>query len=57
MRTLLNYLACWSSNKVLVDTSDAAPLIPGQNRVVNVSSVIAKIFNPMQVLDSHISTF
>jgi hypothetical protein len=29
----------------------------GANRVVIVCSVITKIFNPMQVLDGHISTF
>jgi hypothetical protein len=27
------------------------------NRVVIVGSIFTKIFNPMQVLDSHISTF
>ncbi len=43
--TFLNYSACWRSKKVLVNTSDAAPVVSGQNRVVIVSSVIAKIFN------------
>jgi hypothetical protein len=33
------------------------PLIPRRDRVVIVSSVITKIFNPLQVLDGHISTF
>jgi hypothetical protein len=57
MWTFMNYLACGRSIKVLVSTSDLTPLIPGQNRVVLVSSVITKIFNSMQVLDGHISTF
>jgi hypothetical protein len=57
MRTFFNYSACWRSNKVLVNTFGAALLIPGQNRVVMVSSVITKTFNPMEVLDGHISTF
>jgi hypothetical protein len=42
---LKNYSACWRSKKVLVNTSDAAHLVSGQNRVVIVSSVTAKIFN------------
>jgi hypothetical protein len=57
MRTFLNYSARWRNNEVLINTSDAAPLKPGQNMVALVSSVIAKIFNPKQVLDGHISTF
>ncbi len=46
MWTFMKYSACWRSKKVLVSTSDVTPLISGQNRVVIVSSVIAKIFNP-----------
>jgi hypothetical protein len=46
MWTFMNYSACWRSKKVLVSTSDVTPLISRQNRVVIVSSVIAKILNP-----------
>jgi hypothetical protein len=42
----MNYSACWRSKKALVSTSDVPPLIFGQNEVVIVSSVIAKMFNP-----------
>jgi hypothetical protein len=45
MWTFMNYSACWRSKKVLVSTSDVTPLISRQNRVVIVSSVIAKILN------------
>jgi hypothetical protein len=41
-----NYSACWRSNRVLVSIPDVTPLISGQYRVVVVSSLIAKIFNP-----------
>jgi hypothetical protein len=41
--------------KQKVSTSDATPL-NWANRVVIVCSVIARIFNPVQVLDGHIST-
>jgi hypothetical protein len=46
MRTFMNYSACWRSKEVLVHTSDVTHLTLRQNRVVIVSSVIAKIFNP-----------
>ncbi len=57
MRTFLTYSACWRSNKVLIDTSDECTFNTRANRVVIVSSVIIKIFNPVQVLDGHISMF
>jgi hypothetical protein len=53
----MNYSACWRSKTVLVSTSDVTLLIPRQDTVVVVSSVITKIFNPKQVLNSPISTF
>ncbi len=46
MRTFMNYSARWRSKEVLVSTSDFTHLTFRQNRVVIVSSVIAKIFNP-----------
>jgi hypothetical protein len=46
MRTVMNYSACWRSKEVLVSTSGFKHLTFRQNRVVIVSSVIAKMFNP-----------
>jgi hypothetical protein len=46
MKTFMNYSACWKSKKVLVLTSNVKHLTFRQNRVVIVSVVNAKIFNP-----------
>ncbi len=46
MWTFMNYSACWRSKEVLVCTFDFTHLTFRQNRVIIVSSVIAKIFNP-----------
>jgi hypothetical protein len=46
-----------AGEEVLVNTSDATPFNTRENMDVIVSSVITKIFNPMQVLNGHISTF
>ncbi len=52
----MNYSACWRSKKALVSIR-CHTFNTWAKRVVIVCSVIARIFNPLQVLGSHISTF
>ncbi len=56
-RAFINYSAYWRSKKALASTSDATSFNTRANRVAIVCSVIKRIFNPMQVLGGHISTF
>jgi hypothetical protein len=51
----MNYSACCGSNKALVGIR-CLTINTQANRVTIVCSVIARIFNPMQVLGSHMST-
>jgi hypothetical protein len=55
MRAFMNYLGCWRSKKALVSIR-CLTINTRANRVAFVCSVITRIFNPMEVLGSHIST-
>jgi hypothetical protein len=55
VRAFMHYSACWRSKKALVSIR-CLTINTRANRVAIVYSVIARIFNPMQVLGSHIST-
>jgi hypothetical protein len=52
----MNYSASWRSKKVLFNIG-CHTFNTRANRIVIVSSVITKIFNPVQVLDCHIQSF
>ncbi len=51
----MNYSACWRSKMALASIR-CLSINTRANRVAIVCSVITRIFNPMQVLVSHIST-
>ncbi len=51
----MNYSACWKSKKALVSIR-CLTINTKANRVAIDCSIIARIFNPMQVLGGHIST-